>query len=157
MMRHAILWAGLALGLSAVPAAAQCRAPANAQALVNEMAGQLNATRTASGLPALRYNRQLSEAAITHACDMVRHGFFAHRGTDGTNSHQRVLRAGFNSCLTAENLSWGYDQSSQIVGGWLQSAGHRRNMLNGDAREFGIGVIDSPRGPYTVLVVSKRC
>lgn len=157
MIRRMILWAGLALGLAALPAAAECRAPANAQALVNEMAQQLNAARASSGLPALRYDRQLSQAATLHACDMVRHGFFGHRGTDGSNSHQRVLQAGFNSCLTAENLAWGYDQSSQIVGGWLQSSGHRRNMLSRDARNFGIGVVDSPRGPYTVLVLSKRC
>lgn len=157
MIRTLFLGAGLALGLIGTPAKSQCQAPANAERLVNEMARQVNATRAANGLPNLRYNTQLAQAATAHACDMVSHGFFAHRGTDGTNSHQRVLRVGYESCMTAENLAWGYEQSSQIVGGWLQSAGHRRNMLSQDARDFGIGVIDSPRGPYTVLVVSKRC
>ena len=149
----AILFAGL-WGTSA---AASCATPDNVNAMATEIASGLNASRRANGEAPLRFNRELGRAAMRHACDMLAHDFFDHRGSDGSNSHARVTRVGYNACIVAENIAWGYPRPEQIISGWMNSPGHRRNMLHPRIEEFGIGISQGPRGPYWVLVVGKEC
>lgn len=151
---------GLALALGLTAGAAQagnCTQPGNVQVMASEVAAGLNQQRRAHGLPAIDFNRQLSAAAQTQACDLASSGRFGHAGSDGSNSHARVLRAGYQSCLTAENLAWGYPDAARIVGGWMASPGHRANMLHSRVDEFGIGIAQGPNGPIWVLVVARGC
>ena len=134
-----------------------CVAPANVNAMATEIAAGLNASRRANGAAPLRFNRRLGQAAMVHACDMLVHDFFDHRGTDGSNSQARVRTAGYQDCIVAENLAWGYPQPGQIISGWMNSPGHRRNMLHPRIEEFGVGITQGPNGPYWVLVVGKQC
>jgi uncharacterized protein YkwD len=138
-------------------AANSCTTPGNVNALASEIAQGVNASRRANGQSALVYNAQLGQAAMAHACDMAVHNFFGHRGSNGTTVQTRVRSAGYRDCLVAENLAWGYPTSQQIISGWMQSAGHRSNMLHPRAREFGIGITQGPRGPNWVLVLAKSC
>ena len=154
MLRLAII---AILSTFATQAVANCQAPTNVNQLATEIAAGLNANRRAAGESPLRYNRKLGRAAMRHACDMVANGFFDHRGTDGSNSQARVRNAGYRDCIVAENLAWGYPRSEQIITGWMNSPGHRRNMLHPRIEEFGIGIIQSDQGPYWVLVVGKQC
>lgn len=137
--------------------ASNCQIPANVNALASQIAAGVNANRRAAGQAPLAYSRQLSQAAMKHACDMSQNGFFGHRGTDGSNSQVRVRQAGYRDCIVAENLAWGYPQAQQIISGWMNSAGHRTNMLHPRIAEMGIGVTEGPRGPNWVLVVAKGC
>ena len=155
LLRIALIAVATLIGGQA--AAAECVTPSNVNELATQIASGLNANRRANGEAPLRYNRKLGRAAMTHACDMVANGFFDHRGTDGSNSQARVRNAGYRDCIVAENLAWGYPRSEQIISGWMSSPGHRRNMMHPRIEEFGIGIIDSARGPYWVLVVGKEC
>jgi len=146
-----------ALVLAASAAQASCALPTDADAYANQLAQGLNAQRSAAGLRPLAYNGQLSQAAMRHACDMQANGFFDHRGSDGTNSHQRVTSVGYRSCLTAENLAFGYPQAMTVVNGWMNSPGHRQNMMHHNATEFGIGLAAGRNGPIAVLVLARRC
>lgn len=137
--------------------AAACVAPQNVNVMANEIAAGLNAQRRAHGKSPLAYNPQLSRAAMTHACDMSRNGFFGHHGSNGSTVQARVRASGYRDCLVAENLAWGYPNSQQIISGWMNSAGHRSNMLHPRVAEFGVAITDSPRGPNWVLVLAKRC
>ncbi len=143
--------------LGSQAAAANCTTPVNVDAMANEIARGLNASRAAYGHNQLTFNRRLGQAAMSHACDMSVNGFFGHRGSDGSNSQARVRAAGYQDCLVAENLAWGYPRSEQIIDGWMNSAGHRSNMLHPRAQEFGIGITDGAKGPNWVLVVAKGC
>lgn len=134
-----------------------CSTPENVNAMASEIARGLNANRAANGFSQLSFNRRLGRAAQAHACDMARNNFFGHRGTDGSNSQVRVRAAGYQDCLVAENLAWGYPRSEQIITGWMNSAGHRSNMLHPRAEEFGVGITMGPKGPNWVLVVAKGC
>lgn len=138
-------------------AAAACVAPSNVNQLATEIAAGLNEGRRANGEAPLRFNRKLGRAAMVHACDMVVHDFFDHSGTDGSTIQTRVRNAGYDDCIVAENIAWGYPRSEQIISGWLNSPGHRRNMLHPRLEEFGIGITQGPKGPYWVLVVGKQC
>jgi len=138
-------------------AAAQCVTPENVNEMATEIAAGLNQSRRANGEAPLRFNRQLGRAAMRHACDMLANDFFDHRGSDGSNSQARVTTVGYNACIVAENIAWGYPRPEQIITGWMNSPGHRRNMLHPRIEEFGVGITMGPRGPYWVLVVGKEC
>lgn len=134
-----------------------CQTPANVNALASEIAAGLNANRRANGQPALTFNKRLSKAAMKHACDMSRNAFFGHQGTDGSNIQTRVRAAGYRDCLIAENLAWGYPDSKKIITGWMNSRGHRSNMLHPRVAEFGVGISQGAKGPNWVLVVGRGC
>lgn len=138
-------------------ASANCAMPENVNAMATEIAAGLNASRRANGESTLRFSRELGRAAMRHACDMLANDFFDHRGSDGSNLQARVTRVGYNACIVAENIAWGYPRPEQIIDGWMNSPGHRRNMLHPRIEEFGIGISQGPRGPYWVLVVGKEC
>lgn len=147
----------IALSATAAAAASRCVTPADADALVSQIAQGVNANRRANGQDELRFNRRLARAAMRHACDMQTNDFFDHRGSDGSTSQARVQAAGYRDCIVAENLAWGYPQSQQIITGWMNSPGHRQIMLHPRVEEFGIAITQGPKGPYWVLVVGKRC
>lgn len=159
MTRIASFLAAVALSFVGTTAAAggDCVAPENVNQLATEIAAGLNQSRRANGVAPLRFNRKLGRAAMVQACDMSVNDFFDHRGSDGSRPQSRVRSAGYNDCIVAENIAWGYPRSEQIVNGWLNSPGHRRIMLHPRVEEFGIGISQGAKGPYWVLVVGKQC
>jgi uncharacterized protein YkwD len=100
----------------------------------------INAHRAKYGAPALRYGGTLALAAQRHADDMARRNRLTHIGSDGSNAGQRLTRAGFRWTSWAENIAVGYASSSAVVGAWLNSSGHRANMLNPQFRWMGVGL-----------------
>ncbi|HEU0101115.1 MAG TPA: CAP domain-containing protein [Mycobacteriales bacterium] len=105
-----------------------------------------NLRRAEHGLHPLRAERRLAEAARVHNDDMVAQGFFAHESPDGSSVADRVRRAGYEYAVVAENLAAGQRTAQEVVQGWLDSPGHRRNLLSADVRE--IGVAYRADGPY---------
>ena len=146
---------GMAAGVA--QAGASCTAPGNINDLATQIAAGLNANRQSNSLSGLTFNSELSQAAMTHACDLSVNNFMDHRGTDGSNSQDRARKMGYTDCLIAENLAWGYPDPGTIVQGWMTSPAHRSNMLLANVREFGVGIVDSPRGPIWVLVLARSC
>ena len=155
-MRLAIFMIGAVIAMAGTQGAA-CTTPTNVNALATEIAAGVNQSRRANGQSSLQFNRQLGQAAMRHACDMQANNFFDHRGSDGSTPQRRVRRAGYNDCIAAENIAWGYPRSSQIINGWMNSPGHRRNMLHPRIEEFGVAITEGPKGPYWVLVLGKSC
>lgn len=82
----------------------------------------------------------LDAAAEAHARDMATRGYFAHRGKDGREPRDRVRSAGYAARLTGENIAMGPESAEEVVAGWLQSAGHCANLMDGRFRHMGIGV-----------------
>ncbi len=134
-----------------------CTTPGDVNALATEVAAGLNANRSANGLGQLDFNRKLGKAAMDHACDMSVNGFFGHTSSNGDTISNRVRSSGYRHCLAAENLAWGYPDPNQIVTGWMNSAGHRANMLHPGVEEFGIAITDGAKGPNWVLVLARQC
>jgi uncharacterized protein YkwD len=109
----------------------------------------LNAERSRRGLPRLRLNEKLSTAADRHSRDMVARNFFSHDSPSGASFVDRVRRTGYlrsaRSWSLGENLAWGSGgrgTPEQIVRAWMNSPGHRANVLTGRYREVGIGVAE---------------
>ncbi|MEO8064458.1 MAG: CAP domain-containing protein [Pseudomonadota bacterium] len=88
----------------------------------------------------LSTSRQLDDAAGDHARNMARRNFFAHRGADGSQPKDRVLRAGYGSRLTGENIAFGPESAEEVVAGWLASPGHCANIMEPEFQHIGVGV-----------------
>ena len=152
-----------AMAEQACPAANATTANATKREIVNATLCTLNRERTSYGLKALKLNRKLSQAARRHARDMARRNYFSHDSLGGASFVDRIRRTGYlsgaRSWMVGENLAWGSHQNSRpstITRLWMNSPGHRANILNASFREIGIGVAydapvrggGSPAGTY---------
>jgi uncharacterized protein YkwD len=106
-----------------------------------------NQTRAAKGLPLLRENAKLDKAALGHSDDMVAEGYFDHTTPGGTSFVDRILAAGYvkrdAGWVLGENLAWGTGDLSTpdgVMTSWMNSPGHKANILKRAYREVGIGI-----------------
>jgi uncharacterized protein YkwD len=108
----------------------------------------LNKRRKEHGRRALKPNKRLARAARKHARDMVERNYFSHTAPGGISFVDRIMRQDYvnpgQGWTLGENLAWGTYQLAtpkSIVRSWMQSPGHRANILNPRFREIGIGVV----------------
>ena len=108
----------------------------------------LNAERAERGLAPLTRQSRLDLAAVRHASDMVARRYFAHRSPEGKHSTDRIRATGYlssaSSWVVGENLAWGtWERATpeSIVAAWMDSPGHRANVLHRRYREIGIGIV----------------
>jgi uncharacterized protein YkwD len=104
----------------------------------------INAVRAKSGCGPLRINPKLVAAAKSHARAMAEENFFAHAGKDGSRFSARIAQQGYSYRSASENIAAGHETAGEVVTGWLQSAGHRRNILDCGMSETGIAVVHQP-------------
>lgn len=103
----------------------------------------INQVRQKQGLKPLENNQRLAEVARNYSRYMASKNFFSHTGIDGSTPSQRVEAAGILYWVVGENLFRGTNipQPVQIaVKGWLESPGHRANILRPVYTETGVGV-----------------
>ncbi|MFI7609286.1 CAP domain-containing protein [Micromonospora sp. NPDC049366] len=105
-----------------------------------------NQVRVKAGVPPLEINELLRQAARSHSADMARRRFFSHNDPDGVTPFERMWAHGYAE-PAAENLAHGQRQPQQVIHAWLNSPGHRANLLHPDFATIGVGVhFDS--GPW---------
>ncbi len=90
--------------------------------------------------PPLSSSRKLNDAADRHARDMARRKYFEHRGADGSQPKDRVMRAGYQPRLTGENIAFGPESAEEVVAGWLASPGHCANIMDARFQHIGVGL-----------------
>lgn len=144
--------AGLAC-LAALPASAQ---PDDLSALALSL---VNEAREEEGLPALERSARLAEVAEAHAEDMLARDYYAHVSPEGTTARDRFLDAGGSRWqVVAENLARcegcetppGPEQVRSFHRGWMQSPGHRENILGRGFERFGFGLASEDGTAYAV-------
>ena len=128
------------LALAPVPSMAGCSTPPNLSQLVADAAAAVNAARKAQGRRALARSVRLDNAAMAHACWMAETGTFSHKGAGGSLPKKRIKATGYRTHLTAENIAWGQNTGAQVAAGWMQSPGHRKNILMAGIDDYGLGV-----------------
>lgn len=104
----------------------------------------INSYRAQNGLPPLRLNAELSEAARAHSQDLSNSDRISHYGSDGSDTLERVRRAGYNPRLTAENVGTGQSSLEEVIEGWKNSRDHNANLLLADAEEMGMAMVHNP-------------
>lgn len=139
------LWLGavFAAGLASVATAGPVR---DVVKLTNDYRAQF-------GLPPLMISSALEGVAQSHGDDMGRHRYFSHTSRDGSDIGDRALRGGYRYCVIAENIAQGHRSSREVTRGWIDSPGHRANMLSDDVAEIGV---TRGRGDIWVMVLGSR-
>jgi uncharacterized protein YkwD len=113
--------------------------PTSTISFTYQVVQQTNALRRERGLPPLALNTQLSRSAQTYTKAMATQDFFSHTGADGSTWQQRILATGYDFSSAAENLAIGYATPDRVIQGWMNSPGHRDNMLSVQVQEIGVG------------------
>lgn len=98
-----------------------------------------NNFRRENGLQNLVLDQNLDTAADNHSRDMARQDYFSHTGQNGSKPWDRAETAGYESRFVGENIAAGQRSAQAVVTGWINSPGHRANMLNSDYNEIGVG------------------
>lgn len=115
----------------------------------------VNAERAKAGCGALSANATLTKAAQGHSDDMAARDYFDHTNPDGDGPGERVTAAGYPWSTYGENIAMGQSTPEQVMEGWMNSPGHRANILNCDFKEIGVGIHTSG-GPYWTQVFGAR-
>ncbi|MEE1752769.1 CAP domain-containing protein [Streptomyces sp. SP18CS02] len=111
--------------------------PADVAAQVVSLA---NKERAKVGCSPLAVNAKLTTAAQNHSEDMAAHNNMSHTGSDGSDPGQRITRAGYTWRAYGENVAYGYSTPEQVMTGWMNSPGHKANILNCSFTEIGVGL-----------------
>ena len=101
---------------------------------------QTNRQRRKAGLDSLTGNRRLHDAAQGHVDDMDAVGrYLAHDSSDGRDLSDRIDEVGYKWRYIAENAAAGQGSPKAVVSAWMNSDGHRANLLNMEIEEIGVG------------------
>ncbi|CAL9355857.1 CAP domain-containing protein [Streptomyces sp. enrichment culture] len=123
--------------------------PAELDRTETEVVALTNRERAAAGLPPLAADPPLTRAARAHSADMVARDFYAHTAPDGSRPWDRAAAAGAARRSIGENIACGQRSPAEVVTGWMNSPGHRANILKPDFTHIGIGFAGGGRaGTY---------
>ncbi|MEU5703929.1 CAP domain-containing protein [Streptomyces aurantiacus] len=104
-----------------------------------EVVALTNAERAAAGLPPLTEDPLLIRAAQAHSVDMVARAFYSHTSPDGSEPWHRAAAAGSARRTIGENIACGQRSPAEVVRGWMDSPGHRANILKPAFTHIGVG------------------
>ena len=107
---------------------------------MNEVLELVNEERSNASLNPLESDTQLETVAENHSESMAVNDFFGHQDpTDGSTAGDRIDEVGYDWSSFGENVASGYATPEEVMDGWMNSPGHRANILNPDFTEIGIG------------------
>ncbi|WP_097962302.1 CAP domain-containing protein [Streptomyces sp. or20] len=115
----------------------------------SEVLALVNQERAKVGCSPLSTSAPLTSLAQNFSEDMAARGFFDHTDPDGDTPWDRAAQAGVQG-LGAENIARGQADAQAVMEGWMNSEGHRANILNCDYKTIGIGVHEGSGGPWWV-------
>jgi len=131
---------------AAAPSAAPVDRIAAFEAQVVTLANQ---ERVAVGCAPLSRDGRLAAAARAHSADMARRDYFDHITPEVVDLATRITDAGYTWSAAAENVAAGQGDPAAVMAAWMNSEGHRHNILNCRLRDIGVGLAyDADNRPY---------
>lgn len=113
----------------------------------------INVERRASGLQAVSFNNLLNQAAYNKSHDMLTRNYFAHTAPDGKSDLDFIKASGYPYQAVGINLAMGsFKSADDLVQAWMNSPGHRKNILADFGKEIGIGI----DGQYFTLIIGRQ-
>ncbi len=106
-----------------------------------EVVRLVNVEREKRGLPALTYNWELSRVARIKSQDMRDNGYFSHMSPTYGSPFQMMKSFGISYRSAGENIAKGYTTPEAVVRSWMNSSGHRANILSASFTEIGVGYV----------------
>ncbi|MFF7178721.1 sigma-70 family RNA polymerase sigma factor [Streptomyces sp. NPDC008121] len=139
------------------PTRTRARTPAGARpdSTAQQVIDIVNTERSKAGCGPLTGNALLDQAAQRHSEDMAARDYFDHTNPDGDGPGERVTATGYRWTTYGENIAMGQRDAAQVMESWMNSPGHRANILNCSFKEIGVG-IHTAGGPYWTQVFGAR-
>lgn len=109
---------------------------------VQEVIDLTNNEREKAGLQPVKYDAELSQVALLKSQDMQQQGYFAHDSPTYGSLGDLLQSQGIRYMSAGENIAQGYTTPESVVEGWMNSAGHRANILNDSFTHIGIGYVE---------------
>lgn len=127
--------------------------------LITEIHARTNEIRAKNMLPPLSYDQALGSIALSHSDDMVAQDYLAHEAPDGCDVTCRVERASFEAVAWGENIVWieatvipgAAALAADFMASWMDSGGHRKNILSEGYTQQGIGVAKADGQVYVTV------
>ena len=107
----------------------------------SEVIRLVNEVRRENGLKALTANWELSRVARYKSQDMLNKGYFSHTSPTYGTPFQMIKAFGLSFRTAGENIARGYPTPQAVVNGWMNSCGHRANILNASYTQIGVGYV----------------
>ncbi|WP_182201403.1 CAP domain-containing protein [Paraliobacillus salinarum] len=113
-----------------------------------------NAERKKQGLSELQMDKELAQAAQMKSEDMEKNNYFSHTSPTYGSPFDMLQNLGIDYTTAAENIAAGQQSPEEVVTGWMNSPGHRKNILNNKVTHIGVGYASN--GAYwTQLFIAK--
>ncbi|WP_327089834.1 CAP domain-containing protein [Nonomuraea sp. NBC_01738] len=129
--------------------------PGGGSGVEDEVVRLTNVARVAKGCKPLVHDAKLRNAAQGHSADMAAKGYFNHTSQDGRSPGDRIKAAGFAPVSTwGENIAMGQRTAASVVDGWLNSPGHKANIMNCAFTHIGVG--HAAKGPHWTQVFAAH-
>ncbi|HEX2835683.1 MAG TPA: CAP domain-containing protein [Thermoanaerobaculia bacterium] len=121
----------------------------------------MNVERAAMGLGPLKLDARLARAAEDRMRDMEEGGWWSHESPEGRSPFVWLAVRAYDYEFAGENLAAGFETANVLVTSWMESRGHRENILNANYDECGIAIIDGStihpaNGKSIVVMFGKR-
>jgi uncharacterized protein YkwD len=121
----------------------------------------MNEYRAADGLGALRFDERILTAANDRMRHMEEEAYWAHESPDGVTPFTWLRVRAYEFQMAGENLASGFETARLLVQSWMESPGHRANIMEPEYQDCGIAIIDgSTQGPAVgksiVVLFGKR-
>ena len=113
-----------------------------------------NIERVKNGLPELQMDSKLSEVAWYKSMDMQTVGYFAHTSPTYGSPFDMMTKFGLSYTAAGENIAYGYPSASGVVNGWMNSPGHRANILRKEFTHIGVGYYQN--GHYATQMFMRK-
>lgn len=111
------------------------------QAIEQEVIRLVNVERANAGLPALKYDWELARVAEHKSQDMADKNYFSHTSPTYGSPFNMMKNYGINYRSAGENIAQGQKTAAQVVDAWMNSEGHRANILNKNYTHIGVGYV----------------
>ena len=145
-----------AIGAGTLAAFLPMCAPAPAPSTQQQVVDLTNARRAENNLAPLRMNATLTAVAHAHAADQATVDTMSHTGTNGSDAGARIVASGYPTQAWGENVAAGYATPDAVMAAWMNSPGHRANILNGTFTQIGIGLAYAADGtPYWAMELGR--
>ncbi|MCZ4611269.1 CAP domain-containing protein, partial [Streptomyces sp. Lzd4kr] len=115
---------------------------------VGQVVALVNKERANAGCGPLEEDSLLNKSAQGHSDDMAARDFFDHTNPDGADPGQRITAAGYRWSTYGENIAMGQQTPAAVMESWMNSPGHRANILNCSFKDIGVGIHNGPGGPW---------
>jgi uncharacterized protein YkwD len=122
-----------------------------AESYATELLALVNQARKQQGLSALTLDSSLSAVAQAHSDDMAKNNFFSHTNLKGQSPFDRLKNAGVNYQTAGENIAMGQKNAQEVFSSWMNSQGHRANILNASFNKMGVGLSNSSSKYWTQI------